>query len=240
MRYVVAKLVGAVVAGVLAASGTAVPAAADDILDWSECADLEPPDDEILLEARNSASPSTTGAARPLARPWCSPLSRVPASGQRRGVLVVNPGGPGSPGRAWAGIVAMRLLTTCAPPTTSWASTRGDRRVPARCRLRSPPTSPRCAPTRFRGRAGRARARGPGRRPSPRLRGAFRAPPAPHDHRGPRHRPGRSPAGARRGADRLPRLLVRHLPGRGLCHPLPRAGAPPRAGQHRPPWSALV
>ncbi|MBN3585008.1 hypothetical protein JYB64_21680, partial [Algoriphagus aestuarii] len=61
MRYVVAKLVGAVVAGVLAASGTAVPAAADDILDWSECADLEPPDDEILLECAELSVPLDHG-----------------------------------------------------------------------------------------------------------------------------------------------------------------------------------
>ncbi|AAZ54788.1 putative secreted peptidase [Thermobifida fusca YX] len=109
MRYVVAKLVGAVVAGVLAASGTAVPAAADDILDWSECADLEPPDDEILLECAELSVPLDHGRGPSAGETVVLALSRVPASGQRRGVLVVNPGGPGSPGRAWAGIVAMRL-----------------------------------------------------------------------------------------------------------------------------------
>ena len=109
MRYVVAKLVGAVVAGVLAASGTAVPAAADDILDWSECADLEPTDDEILLECAELSVPLDHGRGPSAGETVVLALSRVPASGQRRGVLVVNPGGPGSPGRAWAGIVAMRL-----------------------------------------------------------------------------------------------------------------------------------
>ncbi|MGI5118589.1 alpha/beta hydrolase [Marinactinospora thermotolerans] len=84
-------------------------------LDWGACADLDPRGDETLECATLTVPMDHDGARSPRAgRPQEEPvvrlaLSRVPARGERQGVLVVNPGGPGSPGRAWASITALGL-----------------------------------------------------------------------------------------------------------------------------------
>ncbi len=54
-------------------------------------------------------------------------LSMVPATApaaQQQGVMFVNPGGPGEPGRSLAASVAAGISPQVAATTTSWASTR--------------------------------------------------------------------------------------------------------------------
>ena len=54
-------------------------------------------------------------------------LSMVPATAppaEQQGVMLVNPGGPGEPGRSLAGDVAAGISPQVARRTTSWASTR--------------------------------------------------------------------------------------------------------------------
>ncbi|MFC3999498.1 alpha/beta hydrolase [Nocardiopsis sediminis] len=97
-------------AGALLASAAVVPAApaaAHEALDWQECTDLDPAEGGVLecatlrvpLDHEAGAGEGTADIA----------LSRVPATGERRGTLLVNPGGPGSPGRAWAATTAAGL-----------------------------------------------------------------------------------------------------------------------------------
>ncbi|MBB5999674.1 alpha/beta hydrolase [Streptomonospora salina] len=76
--------------------------------EWGECTDLDVPDGIGMRCARLTVpldhdAPSARGATAELA------LSRVPARAERRGTLVVNPGGPGSPGRLWAARTAASL-----------------------------------------------------------------------------------------------------------------------------------
>ncbi len=59
-----------------------------------------------------------------------------------------------------------------------------------------------------------------------------------HDQRRARHGP--DPRGSRQQADQLLRLLVRHLPRRGLCQALPPAGATRGPGLGRRPHRRLV
>nr|WP_238580923.1 alpha/beta hydrolase [Streptomonospora alba] len=103
-----------VAAAALVAAAVLVPgpAAADtgvrQRLDWGECTGLEVPGDSAVRCARLSVpldrdEPGAHGATAELA------LSRVAARAERRGTLVVNPGGPGSPGRLWAARTAASL-----------------------------------------------------------------------------------------------------------------------------------
>ncbi|MFC7329486.1 alpha/beta fold hydrolase [Marinactinospora rubrisoli] len=105
--------VAAVVAGTLLAAlapgapAAAAPAAALGRLAWQTCTDLQPQEGQRLecatLEVPLDRAPGGTGETVRLA------LSRVPARAERTGVLLVNPGGPGSPGRDWAAVTAGRL-----------------------------------------------------------------------------------------------------------------------------------
>src|SRR5690606_29037264 len=59
---------------------------------------------EVPLDGAAGDAPGTrAGETAPI------PLSRVPARKRTEGVLLVNPRGPGSPGRAWASRTAHRL-----------------------------------------------------------------------------------------------------------------------------------
>ncbi|MFC4564654.1 alpha/beta hydrolase [Nocardiopsis mangrovi] len=105
------KGLAAVGAGAFLASMVAVPApaaaTAPAALDWQECTDLDPAEGGVLecatlrvpLDHAAGAAAGTADIA----------LSRAPATGERRGTLLVNPGGPGSPGRAWAAPTAAAL-----------------------------------------------------------------------------------------------------------------------------------
>lgn len=106
-----AAAVSGVLAATLASAVLAVPAAASGGVDWGACADLEPRGDE-QLECAAITVPMDTAAAggeRADASTVTLALSRVPARGNREGTLLVNPGGPGSPGRAWASVTALGL-----------------------------------------------------------------------------------------------------------------------------------
>ncbi|WP_344977137.1 alpha/beta fold hydrolase [Salinactinospora qingdaonensis] len=75
-------------------------------LDWGPCTDLQPRGDEQLECATLTVA---LDRAQPRGETLDIALSRVPAQGERTDVLLVNPGGPGSPARAWASITAQRL-----------------------------------------------------------------------------------------------------------------------------------
>lgn len=108
MRRTVLAAVGVVTAGILAAAGTTVPAAASERLEWDRCPDL-PAFEGVTLECASLEVPRARTVPRHRAGAVTLALSRAAARGERRGTLVVNPGGPGSPGRQWAAIVAARL-----------------------------------------------------------------------------------------------------------------------------------
>lgn len=61
-----------------------------------------------------------------------------------------------------------------------------------------------------------------------------------HHHPQHRPRPGPAPGGPRRGEDLVPRILVRHLPGRRLHPALPGPRRPVRAGQRGRPGARLA
>ncbi|MEY9213427.1 alpha/beta fold hydrolase [Thermobifida halotolerans] len=107
MRHAAAKAAGAVVAGMLLTCGAVVPAEAGGTLRWEECADLE--SQRVRVECAELRVPMARGEGADRTATVTLALSRVPASGHRRGTLLVNPGGPGSPGRDWAAVVAERL-----------------------------------------------------------------------------------------------------------------------------------
>ncbi|RKS05199.1 TAP-like protein [Nocardiopsis sp. Huas11] len=109
---------GAILASLVAAlpvqAAEAAPATRVDLraLDWSSCEDLAPVGEETLEcatltvpMARGDHAASTEGhdATVDLA------LSRVPATGTAEHTLLVNPGGPGSPGRMWAAHTHQRM-----------------------------------------------------------------------------------------------------------------------------------
>ncbi|MDA0562755.1 alpha/beta hydrolase [Streptomonospora sp. S1-112] len=82
------------------------PAAAEPALEWVPCEDIEAVEDGGPLECATLAVPldrATGAGTAELA------LSRVPARKEPTGTLVVNPGGPGSPGRVWASRTAAGL-----------------------------------------------------------------------------------------------------------------------------------
>ncbi|GLU46493.1 alpha/beta hydrolase [Nocardiopsis ansamitocini] len=108
MRRGAGGAVGAVTVGTLLAAGLAAgPAVAQEKLEWAVCADLEPRGD-IQPECSSLAVPMQRGGSGATETVTLA-LSRVPARAERAGTLVVNPGGPGSPGRDWAAIVAQGL-----------------------------------------------------------------------------------------------------------------------------------
>ncbi|GAB3494106.1 alpha/beta hydrolase [Nocardiopsis coralliicola] len=82
-------------------------------LDWGACGDLDPgdgPEPECAtLDVPMDTGAQQAGTARDEAATVQLALSRVPATGTREGVLFVNPGGPGSPGRIWASHTAGAL-----------------------------------------------------------------------------------------------------------------------------------
>ncbi|MBV2365837.1 alpha/beta hydrolase [Streptomonospora sp. NEAU-YY374] len=93
----------------MAVSGTAAdadPAAAAPALEWAACEDIEAIEDGGPLSCATLAVPLDRAAGAGTAH---LALSRVPAREERTGTLVVNPGGPGSPGRIWASYTAARL-----------------------------------------------------------------------------------------------------------------------------------
>ncbi|RCV52169.1 alpha/beta hydrolase [Marinitenerispora sediminis] len=104
----IAVTVAGALLAALAPAGTAAAAAPAAVLDWSSCTDLRVPAGEevecatLEVPLDHDAGPASQATAR-------IALSRVPARGQRTGVLLVNPGGPGSPGREWAAATARRL-----------------------------------------------------------------------------------------------------------------------------------
>jgi len=108
MRHAAAKAAGTVAAGVLVACGAVVPAAAGGTLRWTECADLAA-EEGLGLECAEVRVPMIHEDGLEPGGTVVLALSRVPAAGQRQGTLLVNPGGPGSPGREWAAVVAERL-----------------------------------------------------------------------------------------------------------------------------------
>ncbi|GAA1761218.1 alpha/beta hydrolase [Streptomonospora arabica] len=89
--------------------GTAAAAnAPQQRLEWGACSGLEAPEGTPMVCARltvplDRGAPAAQRGTAELA------LSRVPAREQRTGTLVVNPGGPGSPGRIWAARTAASL-----------------------------------------------------------------------------------------------------------------------------------
>ncbi|GAA1072034.1 alpha/beta hydrolase [Nocardiopsis composta] len=79
-------------------------------VEWGECTDLgggsgvQCAELEVPLDGEAGDAPGTrAGETATIA------LSRVPARKRTEGVLLVNPGGPGSPGRSWASRTAQRL-----------------------------------------------------------------------------------------------------------------------------------
>ncbi|PSK89163.1 alpha/beta hydrolase family protein [Murinocardiopsis flavida] len=101
--------IAAVTMGAVLAGGTPVPAAAAaGGIDWGACADLKPRGD-AKPECAELTVPMDTGAGgreRADTPAVTLALSRVPARVKREGTLLVNPGGPGSPGRDWAAATA--------------------------------------------------------------------------------------------------------------------------------------
>lgn len=88
--------------------GTTVPRDGQMALTWEPCGDLEPLVDEdlecaTLVVPMDHDSEEGSGETVRLA------LSRVPATGQARHTLLVNPGGPGSAGRIWASHTHRRM-----------------------------------------------------------------------------------------------------------------------------------
>lgn len=109
MRHAAARSVGAIAAtGVLTVFGAVVPAEADGTTGWTECADLEPAA-QLRVECAELRVPMSREGGPRSGGTVVLALSRVPASGERQGTLLVNPGGPGSPGRDWAVRIAERL-----------------------------------------------------------------------------------------------------------------------------------
>ncbi|MDT0304625.1 alpha/beta hydrolase [Streptomonospora wellingtoniae] len=89
--------------------GTAAAAnAPQQRLDWGDCSGLEAPEGVPMSCARLTV-PLDRGAPAGQRGTAELALSRVPAREQRTGTLVVNPGGPGSPGRTWAARTAASL-----------------------------------------------------------------------------------------------------------------------------------
>jgi pimeloyl-ACP methyl ester carboxylesterase len=86
----------------------APPAAAEERQEvvWADCPDLEPYED-AAPECATVEAP--LDHARPGGRTVRIALARVPARGTAEGTLLVNPGGPGNAGRAWAARTAARL-----------------------------------------------------------------------------------------------------------------------------------
>ncbi|WP_370462350.1 alpha/beta hydrolase [Nocardiopsis sp. FR6] len=81
-------------------------------LDWGPCEDLRPLADEELECATLTVPMARTsggGRVNGLNDTVRIALSRVPATGEARHTLLVNPGGPGSAGRAWASHTALRM-----------------------------------------------------------------------------------------------------------------------------------
>ena len=79
-------------------------------LDWEPCEDLDPLQGQTL-ECATLTVPLArdTEDTRDLAETVRIALSRVPATGTAEHTLVVNPGGPGSPGRQWASLTHRRM-----------------------------------------------------------------------------------------------------------------------------------
>lgn len=81
-------------------------------LDWTPCADLEPVQGENL-ECATLTVPMVRGTdaddPRDLDQTVRIALSRVPATGTAEHTILVNPGGPGSPGRQWASHTHLRM-----------------------------------------------------------------------------------------------------------------------------------
>ena len=76
-------------------------------LDWGPCEDLDPVDGETL-ECATLAVPMAHGGYGGADTVRLA-LSRVPATGTAEHTLLVNPGGPGSPGRRWASYTHLRM-----------------------------------------------------------------------------------------------------------------------------------
>nr|WP_086003355.1 alpha/beta hydrolase [Nocardiopsis halotolerans] len=97
----------------------AVPAQADETapagrgtLDWAPCEDIKPVADENLECATLTVPLARTSDGHRIGRLDDTvelALSRVPATGEARHTLLVNPGGPGSAGRRWASYTHWRL-----------------------------------------------------------------------------------------------------------------------------------
>ena len=155
-------------------------------------------------------------------------VSRIATAqpGLRRGILVLDAGGPGDTGLDFPvrhGRAHARR--TCSTATTSSGSTRAVTatapRSPATCR----PTCRADVADGFPDADGSIDRTVPVARDAARaLRRERRRPAAAHhhgEHRS-RHRP--DPGRARRAPDLVPRVLLRHLPGRGVPDPVPAAG----------------
>ncbi|TDQ53804.1 alpha/beta fold hydrolase [Actinorugispora endophytica] len=108
MRRGAVGVFGVVAAGVLAVSGAAVPVAADAGPAWGDCPDLRPVEG-AAAECAALEVPMARGVRGHRAGTVTIALSRVPARRERQGTLLVNPGGPGSPGRELAAVVAAGL-----------------------------------------------------------------------------------------------------------------------------------
>ncbi len=81
-------------------------------LDWAPCEDIQPVADENLECATLTVPLARTADGERLGGRDDTvelALSRVPASGEARHTLLVNPGGPGSAGRQWASYTHWRM-----------------------------------------------------------------------------------------------------------------------------------
>ena len=156
--------------------------------------------------------------------------------------MLVNPGGPGEPGRSLARRRRRRARARRWRPTTtsSGFDPRGVGGSVARAQLRPELLQGRAAGLHPGQRGGRAGADRPGEGLRRRVRAAVRLVPAVRDdgEHGARHGP--DPPGLRRQAADLLRLLLRHLPRPGLRHAVPRPGAPDGARLHRGPDRRVV
>ena len=141
--------------------------------------------------------------------------------------MLVNPGGPGAPGRSLAGATATRLSPQVAADYDIVGfDPRGVGGSVPGAELRPDYFFRACQPDYIPANAAaeqvlinRAKTYAAGLRAAVRLAAALR------DERehGARHGP--DPPGVRRAEDHLLRVLLRHLPGPGLRHAVPRAGS---------------
>ena len=213
----------------------------------------QPPGREARLEeVRHHQLPDAPvrvpeGAARPRAtragEQITLALSRVPHTAKTyQGPLLVNPGGPGGSGLTLAGFVASVAAEGGGGPVRRHRlrPARGGREQ-ARPELQAGPLRPGAPGLRAEhpgDREGQPR-RAPGPSPRPAARSTRSVLPY-IDTRQRRAGHGRDPRGPRRPEDQLLRLLVRHLPGRGVRQAVPAAGAAPGPGLDRRPDRRLV